>query len=283
MSTTDVTDGGLNDDIWLMIIDKYVDLKTQIRMSQVCKRFRGLVVHNMSAKRALLLTDDSPLLVGASDEDLKPYHVLSVKELCEQRDGLWLRGERGLRLLSPIEIQELSLKYFPNATSLCLVITRKFNTDHSPIDVVLRCCPSQLTKLVIVNTSIAQFVISMSQMQSICDRFPQLSHFELFSPYLYTSEECFEHLLSHTPNLSTLKLKAKQIFGYSVANGANGSQFVHYDSYVFTGMAFSSLSSLPSRISTIDCSHSVLTNTTVQSFLSMPSLATNITQLGINF
>lgn len=268
----------LNDDIWLTVIDQYLDLQSRVQTSRVCQRLYRLVRKYFDGKRALLLTDDSPLLVGASDLDLSRYHVLSVKALCEQRDGLWLRGERGLRLLPPIEIQELALRNYKGLTALCLVVANKFAADSSPIDLVLNCCGPQLRKLIVVNTSVSQFSISASQMRKLSDRCPELSHFELFTPYLYASEDSFELLFTQCPLITAFKLKVKHLFGARVMTGDNGGQHYVHDSHHFSGKAFTRLSP---HISSFDCSSAILDHSNINRLLNQ-SLATNLTELGKN-
>ena len=264
------------DDIWLTIIDKYLDLKSRVQLSRVCKRFHSLVRQSFDGKQSLLLTDDSPLLVGASDENISKYTVLSVKDLCEQRDGLWLRGERGLRLLGALEIEELALKNYKNLKCLCLVVTKKLQTESSPIDVVIKWCGPQLKRLVVINTSVTQLNVTDSQMKLVCDRFPALNHFELFTPYLCASEECFRYLLTHCPRLESFKVRAKQVFGQRISSGANGGHHFHYNSLTFTGMSFSSLS-VP--MSLIDCSSALLSHSTVLSLVVNPFVV-NIKHFG---
>ena len=257
MSVQSITITDVCDDILRHIFDKYLDLKTQLRTQLVCKLFYKLIEEIFDGKRWLCLTDKLDHLNDITDEDFRRYKLVSVEELCQIRNPLWIRGERGLKLLSPIDIQMLTLKRYRFLTALCLVVHNRWQLE-SIIDLIIDNCPSNLEKLIIININGQKLTINERQMQNLCRQYSGLKHFELFSDYLYATEETFDHLMSNCRSLKVFKLNVRHIFSETFETlGPSKGRSVTYNSFRFNGFSFRHSSE---SLTTIDVSHPILNN-----------------------
>ncbi|CAG2105220.1 unnamed protein product [Medioppia subpectinata] len=253
----------LCDDVLLTIFGQYLDLRSQLRVQRVCKRFNH-IIDDVFAGRGALVLSDRHFGTNCYDQNVGHYWQQSVQTLSEARDGLWMRTTRGLKLMAPIDIQMLCLKRYPNLKELCLVVNN--STNLSLLDLIAANCGPNVHKLILIAGG-HKLSFTDKSVDHFCDRFTQLTHFELNVCSIAATKECFHKLLNRFQRLDVLKIRAQHLFTHSQTQ----------DEYCLTDECFAQLSH---RLTTIDVSNVVLNSQSIQS-LAQKGCLRSVKHLGV--